>query len=35
MENCIPDRPKRLRSIGNGQVPAAMIIAWKTLTQDL
>ncbi len=35
VENCIPDRPKRLRAIGNGQVPAAMMIAWKTLTQDL
>ena len=35
LENCIPDRPKRLRAIGNGQVPAAMMIAWKTLTQDL
>lgn len=35
MENCIPNRPKRLRAIGNGQVPAAMMIAWKTLTQDL
>jgi len=35
MENSIPDRPKRLRAIGNGQVPAAMMIAWKTLTQDL
>lgn len=35
VEIVIPNRAKRLRAIGNGQVPAAMIIAWKTLTQDL
>ena len=31
----VPNRAKRLKAIGNGQVPAAMMIAWKTLTQDL
>lgn len=35
VEAVIPNRAKRLKAIGNGQVPAAMIIAWKTLTQDL
>lgn len=35
VETVVPNRAKRLRAIGNGQVPAAMMIAWKTLTQDL
>lgn len=35
VEAVIPNRAKRLKAIGNGQVPAAMMIAWKTLTQDL
>lgn len=35
VEDILPNRRKRLKAIGNGQVPAAMIIAWKTLTQDL
>lgn len=35
VETVVPNRAKRLKAIGNGQVPAAMMIAWKTLTQDL
>jgi len=35
VEIVVPNRAKRLKAIGNGQVPAAMMIAWKTLTQDL
>ena len=35
MEAVVSNRAKRLKAIGNGQVPAAMMIAWKTLTQDL
>jgi len=35
LETVVPNRAKRLKAIGNGQVPAAMMIAWKTLTQDL
>ena len=35
VEAVVPNRAKRLKAIGNGQVPAAMMIAWKTLTQDL
>ena len=35
VEDVVPNRAKRLKAIGNGQVPAAMMIAWKTLTQDL
>ena len=35
VETVVPNRVKRLKAIGNGQVPAAMMIAWKTLTQDL
>lgn len=30
----IPKRADRLRCIGNGQVPAAMVLAWRLLTQD-
>lgn len=35
VETVVPNRAKRLKAIGNGQVPAAMMIAWKTLTKDL
>ena len=35
VEAIVPNRAKRLKAIGNGQVPAAMMIAWKTLTKDL
>ena len=35
VQDVVPNRAKRLKAIGNGQVPAAMMIAWKTLTQDL
>ena len=35
VQDVVPNRVKRLKAIGNGQVPAAMMIAWKTLTQDL
>ena len=35
VEDVVSNRAKRLKAIGNGQVPAAMMIAWKTLTQDL
>jgi hypothetical protein len=35
VEVVVPNRSKRLKAIGNGQVPAAMMIAWKTLIKDL
>ena len=35
VEAVVPNRAKRLKAIGNGQGPAAMMIAWKTLTPDL
>jgi hypothetical protein len=29
-----PNRPKRLRAIGNGQVPACVVMAWQLLVTD-
>jgi len=34
MEEGIPNRAHRLKCIGNGQVPAAMALAWRILTSD-
>lgn len=31
----VPARAHRLRALGNGQVPAAAVLAWRTLTADL
>jgi hypothetical protein len=30
----VPARSARLKCIGNGQVPAAMALAWRTLAND-
>jgi hypothetical protein len=30
----VRDRSARLKCIGNGQVPAAMALAWRTLASD-
>jgi hypothetical protein len=31
----IPKRADRLKAIGNGQVPAAAVLAWYTLIQRI
>lgn len=35
LENSLRNRVNRLQAIGNGQVPATMMLAWKILTKDL
>ena len=30
----VQGRVARLKAIGNGQVPAAMVLAWRTLMED-